>query len=231
MVAKQVPAGDGSVRRRWFEQAAELAAEDPETIRLVLEVWYGLAIKERTLADLTAIVGLGTSIIERAQHDATTCAIVAACQQALGNGAAAQALYEEAIGLAPDEADYHNNLAYLILSRSGDLVEASRLAQRAIDLSAQDGTPPQKRREFFDTLGLIKLGSGDPGDALTAFEDGIEVDPRAAHLHLGRARSLHALGRDDEALEALDEAERTATIEGRTRSFLEELERLRAEWR
>ena len=58
-----------------------------------------------------------------------------------------------------------------------------------------EGVPPHKRREYFDTLAQILLAKGDAAGALEAFEAGLAEDANAAHLHLGRARSLVSLGR------------------------------------
>ena len=69
----------------------------------------------------------------------------------------AEGFYREAIELEPDNADAHNNLAWLYYTRKENLDQAERLAQKALELN------PAKGDIYRDTLEKIremKKGSG-----------------------------------------------------------------------
>ena len=50
------------------------------------------------------------------------------------------------------------------------------------------------------------MEGGDAEGALAAYDEAARLDPKSAEAHMGRGGALHRLGRDREALEALDAA-------------------------
>lgn len=59
-------------------------------------------------------------------------------------------------------------------------------------------------------LGRRAIAAGDPQDALRCFDGALAHEPRLALAHLGRAVCLAAIGREDEARDALEATIREA---------------------
>jgi tetratricopeptide (TPR) repeat protein len=69
----------------------------------------------------------------------------------------AEGFYRKAIEVEPDNADAHNNLAWLYYTRKENLDQAERLAQKALELN------PAKADVYRDTLDKIrKLKEANP---------------------------------------------------------------------
>ena len=109
--------------------------------------------------------------------------------------------YREAIRLAPDFADAHNNLACVLLA-SGRHDEARRHATRAVEL----GGP--RVACYHDTLGRTLLALGRPADAVGAFRAAVKAAERdaatSAEARLGLIEALLEAGRRRDALAARD---------------------------
>lgn len=231
-VASVIPASHASLRRQWFEEAAEYAFDDPEALRIVFGTWHAPAYAEQNTEDLARLADLGNRVLEINEPNAALCGMVASCHSALGNTDEAIRLYRAAIEIDDTDPNVLNNLAYLIYSVSRDsgsrrqLAEASARARLATEISESMTIEPEIRREYYDTLGLILLELADAPSALKVFEAGIAI-ANSAHLQLGRARSLLAMEDTSGALAALNDAERIALLEDRPTSFLDGIRSLR----
>lgn len=69
----------------------------------------------------------------------------------------AQTSYEKAVKRLPDDADVHNNLAWILLEKGQDLAKAEKLARRAVAL---DPDNPNNQ----DTLRQIQAARGQTRD-------------------------------------------------------------------
>ena len=130
----------------------------------------------------------------------------------LGEDAAADARYADALAADPDNDLALNNYAYALAERGERLDEALRMAERAVD--AQPSSP-----SYLDTLGWVyyRLGRYDAAaETLTRAVDASGGSPSATVLeHLGDAEQ--ARGRTDAAREAYRRAHEQAPAVERLR--------------
>ncbi|MBO2448902.1 tetratricopeptide repeat protein [Actinomadura barringtoniae] len=112
-------------------------------------------------------------------------------------------------GLLPDPAERAVKLGFdlngkaLVVSRLGDLDEALRLVQEAIDLADRDLSPGAQRvhrmvllanrAQVYDRLGRTK-------EALLDWDDVITADPAYPDYYIDRGNLRHRLGMFDEAI-------------------------------
>ncbi len=89
----------------------------------------------------------------------------------------AEPLFRKTIELSPEQYAGYQELARLYMRMGNRLVEASELAQKAVDLEARPDT-------YFD-LGAVRLMNGDAKGARTAINKALELDPGSE-----RARQL-----------------------------------------
>lgn len=126
--------------------------------------------------------------------------MVALILEAQGKTKEARAAYEELVSADPEAGVAANNLAWLYAEQGGgNLDQALTLAQ-----TAKRKLPGSA--EVNDTLGWVFYKKDLPGQAVTAFEDAIKMDPKSPqyHYHLGLAHSKN--GNRLKAREALDAA-------------------------
>jgi len=166
----------------------------PGQIPLLRVKAYALGKLERPREALAAadaaLAILGEEAPERVEDRARLLSLKALMYTDLGEPAAADAAFEEALALDPDNALVLNNYAYTLAERGERLDAALAMAERAV------ATEPGSAY-FLDTLGwaLFKLGRLDA--AAEAIERAIAADDRFPLLyeHLGdvyAARGDHA---------------------------------------
>lgn len=120
-----------------------------------------------------------------------------------GNLAAAESSWRKGLSLRPRDGNALNNIAWLLYGR-GALAEATPLSERSL---ADTTVTIQDRRNFLDTRANIALDAGNAQLALSLFEQALHDNPSPeGTLHLGRAMSLLALGREKEAVAAYQQA-------------------------
>lgn len=114
-------------------------------------------------------------------------------------------ILEEAVGAAPQLPEARNDLAYVLAETGGDL-------DRALDLARQAKSALPDNAAVADTLGQVYRRRGLLEPAVSEFRSAIELaaddgdEGLRADLHVHLARTLHELGRSQEALAALDSA-------------------------
>ena len=89
------------------------------------------------------------------------------------NNDQAIAVYQKLIGLAPDQAEYHNNLG----SVYADMGKASE-AQAEFEKAAQ--LNPAGAAKYYFNLGAIMSNTGKMDEAAAAFKKATDVDPKYA---------------------------------------------------
>jgi tetratricopeptide (TPR) repeat protein len=112
----------------------------------------------------------------------------------LGNYPAAFEAIQRMVDLAPTTASLAR--ASYAWELRGDVGRATALMQRASDAAF---TPADRAFTRY-YLGELAFNAGDPASALAHDEDGLRDDPSFARLLEGKAKSLAALGRTDEAV-------------------------------
>lgn len=119
-------------------------------------------------------------LIDANPHSPLPYVMLGTLEEGRGNPDKAQQLYQKALDIQPDHPVAANNLAYLMMSRGGNLDVALSLAQ-----AARRGMPDSPN--VADTLGWAYYLKGVYGSARDLFEEAIKKDPSNATLqyHLG----------------------------------------------
>jgi tetratricopeptide (TPR) repeat protein len=115
-----------------------------------------------------------------------------------GNCQKALSTFERALALTPGNHAVLNNYAYLCVECMKDTKKALPAARRAVQLQPARG-------EYLDTLALVLVSDGQAAEALEYAERAAKLSD-SAPVQLHRAMALKALGRDDQAREALRRA-------------------------
>ncbi|NLC59458.1 MAG: protein kinase [Armatimonadetes bacterium] len=110
---------------------------------------------------------------------------------ALGQHAAAEQEYRQALALTPGFAPAAEALAYLAL-RQGDTSQALVRARRAVAIG-------QERAEAWFALGQAHLALDQPDEAAVALSRAVSLDPNHPYVHLDLARAWAALGERERA--------------------------------
>jgi tetratricopeptide (TPR) repeat protein len=109
-----------------------------------------------------------------------------------GHWPRAEADFQKALGLAPEQPYVLNYLAYTWVEKGTNLAEARRMLERAVELRPNDGN-------IVDSLGWALFKLGDVPGAVRWLERAVELEPRNSVIndHLGDA--YWAAGRRSEA--------------------------------
>lgn len=110
----------------------------------------------------------------------------------------AEALYREALMLAPDRPSIIANLA-VVLTGQARYPEAESLCLRLLELDAADD-------EILTTLGVCQSSTGRKAEALLSFERALRVNPQNIEARNGHGNVLVDLKRPDEALASYNAA-------------------------
>jgi len=81
-------------------------------------------------------------------------------------------VFREKIHQEPEDATYYNHLAWLVGNTEGDLDEALRCAQKAVELAPDAGG-------YYDTLGRVYFARGDLANALKYQTKAVQLDPHS----------------------------------------------------
>lgn len=133
--------------------------------------------------------------VETDPYDSTARGVLADAHMELGEYDAATATLQEMVDLRPGVPSF-TRVSYLFELR-GDTEQARTLLERALELSAS----PADSAFCLYHLGRLSAGEGEHEAALERYDEGLAVVPGDVELLSGRATSLAALGRDDEAAE------------------------------
>ena len=129
----------------------------------------------------------------------------------------AEADFEYALQLAPDQPSVLNYLGYAWVEQGQHLDQARQMIERAVEQRPNDGA-------FIDSLGWTLLRQGDTAGALKNLERAVELQPEDATINAHFGDVLDAVGRRREAefqwrraLNLNPEPEDLARIEGKLR--------------
>lgn len=120
----------------------------------------------------------------------------------LGELPRALGYFEAAVGREPKVAEYRANLGAVLLEQAkrGDEGALERARRELEEALRWGGTQPSVR----NNLGMAWLLSKEPSRALSCFEAALAVDGAHVPSLYNRAAALAAMGRDEDALTALD---------------------------
>ena len=113
-------------------------------------------------------------------------------EERAGEWSQAEADFQYALQLAPDQASVLNYLGFAWTERGEHLEQAKTMIERALQQRPNDGA-------IVDSLGWVLLQQGDKAGALHQLERAVELEPEDSviNAHLGDA--LAAVGRNREA--------------------------------
>lgn len=110
----------------------------------------------------------------------------------------AEALYRQAIALAPDRYEILRQLGY-VLSVRGKINDAMDVLQAAHDLAPGDSTTLYR-------LGVARMISKDFDGATDCFQKSLALEPKHGHAYFQLATLHRAAGRQVEAVASIDQA-------------------------
>ena len=208
-VAKQSPAWRrlwldlaGAFRSRELEAAAKwitriepaVAKDSPAERRDLATAWYVVGREFNDRESLNTAKSIARPLTGAGDAAAEAWMIMASCDEALGDLAAAEQEYREALKLRPNHAAAQNNLAYVLLLKGGPqaLEEAYRLSNAATSASANTSS-------FYDTLARIEAKRGNLDGAVTGFRKALTLDPGSIEAMVGLTDILWQTGKREEA--------------------------------
>jgi len=113
----------------------------------------------------------------------------------------AEAAYDSALELQPENGDIYNNLCWVYIERRTGLRKAEGLIRKAITLT------PAHKPNYLDTLGVVLLRLGKTAESITALKESVDTLPgekleflAEAHGHL--AEAYREMGNEDKSRES-----------------------------
>jgi putative PEP-CTERM system TPR-repeat lipoprotein len=185
-------AGAMDKAERAFRQAIDLEPANPEPYGELARIYLSQQRLDQSLAEYDEVVKRNPKPV--AAH--TMAAMILEMQN---KPAAAQKRYERALELDPHSTVAANNLAWMLVTRGGNLDVALQLAQ-----GAKREAPDQP--VVNDTLGWIYVQKGLASFAIPPLEISVDKDPKnpSYRYHLGLAYAK--VGESKRAQQALSEA-------------------------
>lgn len=146
------------------------------------QVYMALGSTYRLKKDIPTALSNFQKASELAPKDPGPLVAMADTLQAAGRKPDALAAYRKALQLKPENPVILNNTAYLIAETGGNVDEALKLVQKAVQLDS-------KQPRFTDTLGWVYLKKNLPDSALQAFRGLTRQypDDPVFHYHFGMA--------------------------------------------
>jgi tetratricopeptide (TPR) repeat protein len=190
--------------------AQNLEEEAVAEIERIQERWPGQPGVAELYLDVMTFVGRGDDAFAsfsrkhaEGQLPATGRVLLARLHSARGEDEQAIKLLRSALEELPDLPAAANDLAYLLARRGEDLQEATELAQEA--RASRPDAP-----EIADTLGYVYMRRNLAEAALVQFDAAVELSapesPAWATAQFHRGLALRELGRQDEAVTALEQS-------------------------
>jgi Flp pilus assembly protein TadD len=176
-------------------QYQRLVAEHPRAGQL----YFGLGEAFRSKGQYPEALAQFQKAFRMEPGNAGFAVAVAESESLSGRKEAARNSFRKVLEMQPDNATAMNNLAYLIIETGGDLREAQKLAQTA--LQKQPRQPG-----FMDTLGRIYQKTGQTDSAIQIFGNLTRQEPKNPLYQYHLAMSLAEKGDRAKAREALTSA-------------------------
>jgi Tfp pilus assembly protein PilF len=173
----------------------ELIAQDPKSAQLRLrlaQTYQGSGDQKNALLSYQQAHDL-------APDDATPALALADALAQAGRTDQAKALYRQIVKSHPDNPPALNNAAFFLCDHGGDLDEAQRLVEKALEKAP--GQPG-----FSDTLGYVYLKKGQRDTAIRTFSDLVRRYPNFAIFHYHLALALYQKGDQVAAKKELQKA-------------------------
>jgi tetratricopeptide (TPR) repeat protein len=161
-----------------IDEYQRLLAKDPKSIQLRLQLSEIYQLK----GDESKAIAVLEEARQLAPRDPDPIMQLSAILENSGRTAEAKANYQHVLELRPDNPFVLNNIAFLLTETGGNLDEALRLAQRAVQKAPGNPT-------LIDTLGWVYLKKGMKDSAVQTFSQLVRQQPQnpTFRYHLGLA--------------------------------------------
>jgi tetratricopeptide (TPR) repeat protein len=177
----------------WLREIGALVPADSiEQMTELAAGWYLLATRTHFDGAIERSVTLLDPIVQKPDAPVAAVLLRGSVADRAGDFKTAEEFYRRGLVIQPDQPDALNNLAYLILLRSGDkggdIAEAQKLASRAVALAPTNAS-------YYDTLARIQAKQGQRESALASFEQALKLDPNNLDALIGMATALCDAGK------------------------------------
>jgi Flp pilus assembly protein TadD len=203
----------GAFRTRDLEAAAKwvtriepaVAKDQPGERRDLATAWYVIGREFNDRESLANAKSIAQPLTAGGDAAAEAWMITASCDEALGDLAAAERAYREALKLRPNQPAALNNLAYVLMLKgdSGAMGEAHQLSTAAVTASPTTAS-------FHDTLARIEAKRGNRDAAMTSFHRALALDPASLEAMIGLADVLLQNGNREDARSQLGQIDAAA---------------------
>ncbi len=183
----QDASGNLAAARERYEAAAAAAPRFPLGFRKAA----GIAVRQNRHAEAIALLERYLALRPR---DVAAIRVLGMQQYLDEDVVAAQATFERALGVAPDDAEAHFGLGLALADEAAEQERALQHLRTAL------AAAPANAMALY-TVGRILAGQDDFAGAATAFESSLAIDERQSDAHYRLALAYARLGRRDEARE------------------------------
>ncbi len=194
---------DPAARRAWLTRISPkvVKASPPVDIYNLANAWIALGRETGNQADLRQARNIIEPRLAQAADTPPFYLLIAAASvhDALGDLDLAADFYSRAIVQAPNNADLHNNLAYVLYKKGSALDDALTHANQAVDLAQQAGYPMSRTRSYLDTQAQILMKMGKIRQAADIYRKILADDATWPVGIIGLAECLEKLGEADAA--------------------------------
>ncbi|MCC7147530.1 MAG: tetratricopeptide repeat protein [Phycisphaeraceae bacterium] len=183
---------DSNVAAEWLAKVQPAA--DTETEKLLLaKAWFALATRAskdeyRQTADQIL------QALASASPSPATLFEIAVLYENVHDYAQAEKGYRRVLKASADFDAAKNNLAMVLVRANGDLSEARKLAEQAVQSQP-------KLAPFVDTLGVVQWKQRQLDAAIQSFRHALELEPQVLEWQSHLACALQDAGHKDEAVE------------------------------
>ena len=178
-----------------IDQLQQLVKDNPRSAEAHLRLADVLSRK----GDLNRALPLLEKARELAPKDPAVVVLLGSLHERMSRKQEAIASYRRALELQPDNPAVLNNLAFLLSETGGNLEEALKMSQRALEKM-------RDQPNFSDTLGWIYLKKNMHESALQVFNNLVKKNPGNATFHYHLGVTLLGKGEKEKARAALNAA-------------------------
>jgi predicted Zn-dependent protease len=193
-VTQDLPENDAVT---WVSRVAEMSGESSLAGQVQLAQSSGELGKKGNPKLLSVARQMRSQIGARKDLSPMALAVLGSQAEQTGDFKEAEGFYRRAIAADPAFVVAKNNLAMVLMQHGGDLSEAIKLVEEAIQ--ANPAVP-----NYYDTLAQVQAKAGETKKAVETIREAVKRDPDAASWRVSLAERLVDAGEKLEAEKTLD---------------------------
>jgi Flp pilus assembly protein TadD len=211
-----------SLAAEWLDRVEKVIPESSVDERVMLaQLWQELGRQANSNEYKQKAKTILTQLSAQSGKSAQVLFTSGALEENSGNLKEAEKLYRQAIEVQPSFPAAQNNLAMVIMSLDGDLVEAAALAAKAVQAAPQVAA-------FHDTLAQIQAKSKDYKSAIATITKATQLEPANPAWQINLATIYDSAGDRDGLDRTLRQIDLLVRGKQLTPEYDAELKRLRA---